>query len=56
MLLQLFNHKSHYFGQGLTITIKSPYVFTYIYQNFGVRDDIRGQIPKTTPSVIPFTL
>ena len=31
--------------QGSTITIKSPYVITYIRQNFGVCD-VRGQIPK----------
>ena len=32
--------------QGSTITIKSPYVITYVRQNFGVRD-VRGQIPKS---------
>ena len=32
--------------QGLTITIKSPYVITYVRQTFGVRD-VRGQVPKT---------
>ena len=31
--------------QGSTITIKSPYVITYICQDFGVRD-VRRQIPK----------
>ena len=32
--------------QGLTITIKSLSMITYVCQNFGVRD-IRGQIPKS---------
>ena len=32
-------------GQGLTITIKLPYVITYVCQNFGVHD-VRRQIPK----------
>ena len=31
--------------QGSTITIKSLYVITYMWQKFGVRD-VRGQIPK----------
>ena len=32
--------------QGSIITIKSPYVITYVCQNFGVRD-VFGQIPKS---------
>ena len=41
--------------QGLTIIIKSPYVITYVCQNFDVRD-IRGQIPKKHISgIITFT-
>ena len=33
-------------NQDSILTIKSPYVITLMYQNFGVRD-IRGQIPKS---------
>ena len=32
--------------QGLTITIKSLYVITYVGQNFGICD-AHGQIPKS---------
>ena len=32
--------------QGSTVIIKSPYVITYMCQNFGVRD-VRGQMPKS---------
>ena len=32
--------------QGLTITIKSPYVITYVHQNFDT-NDVLGQIPKS---------
>ena len=32
-------------AQGSTISLKSPYVITYVCQNFGVHD-VRGQIPK----------
>ena len=32
--------------QGSTVTVKSPYVITYVCQNFGVRD-VHGQTPKS---------
>ena len=35
-----------YAYQGSTITIKSPYVITYVSQNFGVRD-VPGQMSKS---------
>ena len=40
--------------QGSTITIKSPYVITYVCQNFVV-SDARGQIPKNVYQVSNFS-
>ena len=38
---------AYHLTQVSTVTIKSPYVSTYVYQNLSVRH-VRGQIPKST--------
>ena len=39
------NYDELQYKQGPAITIKLPYVITYVCQNFGIRD-VCGQIPK----------